>query len=260
MQKEIEIPGGRRRTRKSTFFKHLPELMSGWKVATYYVLLVTLYTLTFNYIMQNSVISFIYSLIMAVPSMYYIVYLNAKTKKYMTNLKLLNKYSTSLTFSLKNGNTVLSSLEDAATYNEGEVLEALEKTIAYKRETSKLDTSFFLKFQFKAMNAYHNLLKIKDEQGGNAEAMFGEANKEVNKSMANMDKALREKLGTARQLYVMVGIAAAIPFILAIMASGLYEAFVSYPTSLVLLIAFYTMIFWCVFYIEKEKADFKLLQ
>lgn len=244
---------------KQSIWKDVKILFSGWSIAG---CLLILFAISYAYLIVasgNKWLSLIASLLGSVILFLAFFVRNKKTRVYQSQLTELLKYATTMSFFLRSGKNVFYSLEESKKCVDLTIQQDIEKTIDILQKEARLDTSHFEKYDFPALHQFHRILNIKYEKGGNAEELFGQVLKSMNFEISKRDELYRKKKDIATQIYMLVGIVAIMPLLLASLTYNLYQQFLSYSiASDVIVISFYAAIILNLHALQKKLSDISI--
>lgn len=207
--------------------KPVLNLFSFLQVLFYMLLILTGSSIYLYLITKNLFVTIALSLFAMVFLFYHSVYLPKKLEREQFLLRELQKYATTMTFYMQSGYNVLQALNHSRKKLAKEIREDIEKTMVKLQDEAILDTSHFEKYNFASLNIFHQILNIKYEVGGEANALFKRVNESINFEIVKRDELFRKKRYMKRRVLTMMGMVASFPLIYLFLASELYERFLS---------------------------------
>jgi len=226
------------------------------------VILLLLLLLDFGYFYltsKNLLLSVTVGIIGAIVLFFTLVVRNQKTKVYQHQLSELLKYASNMVFLLQSDKNVLYSLQESKNTVDPIIQKDIQKTIDILEKEARLDTSHFKKYNFPALDQFHQILQIKYEQGGSAKRMFSEVINSMNFELTKRDEHYRKKRGMAVQIYTIVGLVGAIPLMMRFFVAHLYDQFLAMrmASSTILLIFFFGFL-WNIHRVQKKANDINI--
>ena len=210
----------------------------------------------FNLLFRNAQLSLGFSIVTGLYLFFVFSLQNRKLKRYQDNLNNLLKYVNNVTFSLRSGDGVLRSLETSVqSVNEDvHVRKDLEKTIEIMRKDTVLDATHFEKYDFPALNQFHQNLAIRYDRGGDAKELFDVIQKRMVAEMQKRDELYRRKKGLKTNILVLMGMVFATTVIMAVMTPDLWTAFLKHQAASMTIIGGYTGLGMVLMYFVQKKA------
>lgn len=203
--------------------------------------------------------SVIVSIITMFFSFYFMVFIPKKVKRKNKLLKELQKYATNVTFYLKSGYNVMKALESSKRNLDPEIQKDIDKTIAILRDKAELNTNHFRKYEFYSIDVFHQILRIKYENGGKSGDLFTKINQAINFEIVKRDELYRRKLFAKRQITLMMGMVLAMPIILYGFASELYNTFLTLGIfSIGTVVGTYILVLISMFFLQRANAELSL--
>ncbi|MEK5500988.1 hypothetical protein [Bacillus sp. FSL M8-0168] len=229
--------------KKTSVWKEAKLLFSGWGIVSLIFLLMMINVGYLYIVTHNPVLSFAFGIIGSVMLFFVLFVETKKLRLYQRRLNELLKYATNMTFFLQSGKNVLYSLEETKHSVDSIIHSDIQKTIDILKDKARLDTSHFEKYNFPALNQFHQILNIKYEKGGHARDMFKTVVKSMNFEISKRDDLYRKKKNRAIQVYMLLGLVISMPLILFVTTHNLYEQFLSMRLgSSIILYVFYMVI------------------
>ncbi|MEK4951874.1 hypothetical protein NST12_16405 [Bacillus sp. FSL W8-1127] len=226
------------------------------------VILLLLFFLNFGYFYltaKDLFLSVVVGIIGAIVLFFSLVVRNQKTKVYQHQLSELLKYASNMVFLLQSDKNVLYSLQESKNTVDPIIQKDIQKTIDILEKEARLDTSHFKKYNFPALDQFHQILQIKYEHGGSAKRMFSEVIKSMNFELTKRDEHYRKNRGMAAQIYTNVGLVGAIPLMMTFIVAHLYDQFLEVRTaSSIILLIFYFSFLWNIHTVQKKVNDINI--
>ncbi|MEN1969693.1 hypothetical protein WMZ97_16645 [Lentibacillus sp. N15] len=207
--------------------KSVMELFSVAKIVLFMFLILAGSVVYLYLVTQNITMSVVLGFFAMLFGFHHSVYLPEKLKREQHLLKELQKYTTSMVFYLQSGYNVLQSLNFAKRNLDEAIKKDIEKTMIGLQEKAVLDTTYFDKYRFTSLNIFHQILKIKYDKGGAAKELFTKANESINFEIVKRDELYRRKKFMKMKVFMMMGMAAAIPLVFVFFAKELYTQFLT---------------------------------
>lgn len=253
---EILIGGREQVNKKTSVWKEAKLLFSGWGITSLISLLMLINVGYLYIVTRNTVLSCTLGIIGSVVLFLVIFVETKKLRQYQKRLNELLKYATNLTFFLQSGKNILYSLEETKQSVDSIIHADIQKTIDILKDKARLDTTHFEKYNFPALNQFHQILNIKYEKGGNARDMFKTVVKSMNFEISKRDDLYRKKKNSAIQVYMLLGLVISMPLILFVTTRNLYEQFLSMQLgSLIILSIFYIVVLINIKQMQKTLND-----
>ena len=208
----------------------------------------------FNLLFRNAQLSLGFSIVTGLYLFFVFSLQNRKLKRYQDNLNNLLKYVNNVTFSLRSGDGVLRSLETSVQSVNEDVRKDLEKTIEIMRKDTVLDAAHFEKYDFPALNQFHQNLAIRYDRGGDAKELFDVIQKRMVAEMQKRDELYRRKKGLKTNILVLMGMVFATTVIMAVMTPDLWTAFLKHQAASMAIIGGYTILGMILMYFVQKKA------
>lgn len=190
---------------------------------------------------------------------YFFSYKNRKQKVYQDDLSSLFKYVSNTTFFLQTGENVLYAMsETLPSLNKG-VREDVQKTIDILEEDAVLDTRHFEKYEFPALDQFHQNLAIKYNEGGNADDLFNSIQDNIMFELKKRDELHKKRRGFAFSVYTLIGLVIAIPVILRFIVGDLWDTFLSYSiASMSILLITQAAIMVHLYFLQRRTLDISI--
>ncbi|MDR5021418.1 hypothetical protein FOL75_04955 [Bacillus thuringiensis] len=244
---------------KISLWKEARLLFSGWSIAGWLAFLFVMHVGYVYSILQNISISLVAGAFGATLWFFSFTVSDRKVKVYQFQLNELLKYATNMSFFMQSGKNPYYSLIETKKTLDRSIQKDIDKTLEKLDKEAQLDTTSFEKYDFPALNQFHQILNIKYEKGGQAREMFGRIIKMMNFEVSKRDDLYRKKRGRAKTVYLILGIVAAMPLIVNFLTNNLYKQFLSMQLpSNILLITFYTVILFTLKFAQKKKNDISI--
>lgn len=208
----------------------------------------------FNLLLRDTQLSLGFSVVTGLYLFLVFSLQNRKLKRYQDNLNNLLKYVNNVTFSLRSGDGVLRSLETSVQSVNEDVRKDLEKTIEIMRKDTVLDATHFEKYNFPALNQFHQNLAIRYDHGGDAKELFDVIQKRMVAEMQKRDELYRRKKGLKTNILVLMGMVFATTVIMAVMTPDLWTAFLKHQAASMTIIGGYTGLGMVLMYFVQKKA------
>lgn len=181
---------------------------------------------------------------------------NRRLKVYQENLDNLMKYVNNMIFFLGTGENVFYSLEATKSTVNKEIKADIDKTIELLEKDAELNTDHFERHDFSTLNQFHHNLKVKDDQGGNTEELFGTIQDSMITELKKRDELYKKRRNFAWNVYIMLGMILLMAFILRFMVSNLWDIFLSYTVmSTIVLFVTYTFALLNLYFLQKKAED-----
>lgn len=208
---------------------------------------------------QSIPASLIVSLVTTFFSFYFLVFIPKKIKRENQLLKELQKYATNLTFYMKSGYNVMKALESSKQNLDSEIQRDIDITIKNLKDKAELDTKHFAKYRSYSIDVFHQILRIKYEQGGKSGDLFNKINQAINFEIVKRDELYRKKLFAKRQIIMMMGMVLSLPLILRFFAGELYLTFLSLGAISIGTVAMiFTLVLISMFFLQRASAELSL--
>lgn len=225
-------------------------------------ILLLLFFLNFGYFYltaKNLFLSVVVGIIGAIVLFFSLVVRNQKTKVYQHQLSELLKYASNMVFLLQADKNILYSLRESKNTVDPVIQKDIQKTIDILEKEARLDTNHFKRYNFPALDQFHQILQIKYEHGGSAKRMFSEVVRSMNFEITKRDELYRKKRGMAAQIYTNVGLVGAIPLMMTFIVAHLYDQFLEVRTaSSIILLIFYFSFLWNIHTVQKKVNDINI--
>lgn len=241
---------------KKEIFKEIKHLFYGWEILLYILLLFFLHLCVFYFLMNNM----LYAIVIGIIGTYFFfmvfIYPNRKLKRYQFHLSELLKYVTNIVFYLRTGNNVLYSLKYTKKTVDKEIQKDIQKTIDILEKEARLDTEHFKKYEFPALDQFHQNLLIKYERGGDNEDLFKNIQDNIMFELKKRDELYKKRKGWARHVYIVLGMVASMMLILRVNAPVLWDIFLEMPLISYTTITFtYFLILLNLYLLQKKTLD-----
>lgn len=224
------------------------------------VIIPTLFILNFLYfyIPSNNVpISIGIGVVGAVFFFYLYFYKEKQLRNYQEQLSDLLKYVTNMKFFLEIGENVLHSLTSTlTTISNKEVRKDIETTIEALKNDVTLKTDHFEKYNFPALNQFHQNLAICYEHGGNVKEMFDPIQKNMMLELEKRDELYKKRKSFSLSFFVLMGLIAGVPLLLRFLVSDVWFIFLEHSIASisVLLFNYFASLFF-LYKMQKHKLD-----
>ncbi|ARF67848.1 hypothetical protein B7C51_08435 [Paenibacillus larvae subsp. pulvifaciens] len=236
-------------------YKEVKTLFSVWQMIIWPV---CLFAISYGYLVITTGtkwLSFIVSIGTALMLFHALFVRSKRIRVYQKNLKELLKYATTVAFFLRFGKNVYYSLKETQKTVSGSIKQDIETVIEKMEKEKKLDTDHFKKYEFPALNQFHQMLHIELEKGGDAKELFSPVLKAMSFELAKRDELYRRKKECVTQTYTLIGMVAFMPVLMVFMTHDLYQQFLSYPVSQGIMAAFYVAIVLNIAAMQKRFVD-----
>lgn len=239
------------------FFKNIKKIYKPIELA---IIVPTLFLLNYYYfyVTSNNIIwSIIIGLVGLTFFMYHYSYKTRKLENYQQQLNDLLKYVTNMKFFLEIGENALHALtHTASTVTNKEVRKDIEKTIEILEKDASLHTEHFEKYNFPAIDQFHQNLAICYTYGGNVKEIFDPIQKNMMLELEKRDELYKKRKNFAISFNFLVFLIMLIPVLIRFMVSDLWEIFLSYSfMSIATLLFNYFGILFFLYQIQKHKLD-----
>ncbi|WP_047980653.1 hypothetical protein [Ornithinibacillus contaminans] len=208
-------------------FNPILALFSGVQIVLSMIFIFAMAAVYNYFVLDNVVVSVIIGFITMLVGFYNIVYIPRKLKKERYLLNELQKYATNMTFYMQSGYNIINSLKASKRDLDKEIKKDIDLTIEGLEKDAVLRTVHFNKYNFPAIDIFHQILQVKYDVGGNSKSLFSKANKNINFELVKRDELYRRKRQFKNKIMVMMGMSLVIPLMLRFTAGELYAAFLS---------------------------------
>lgn len=233
------------------------QAFSVWSIILYLLVYGALGAGYFYIISQNAVLSAVVGVISSFLFFYMFNIINHTVEKKQQELRELNNYVTSVVFYLKSGKNVLQSLEGTREKAGKLIIKDIDSAIESIVVTGELDTESFKRHNFKSLDIFHKILKIKNVQGGDPNELFKKTTADINYEIGKRDELNTNKLYICREEYFVTLIIASIPLLLYFVTKDImYGQFLS--TGIVAmgtLLVFYFGLVINTLFQQRKRAD-----
>lgn len=240
--KELNPP---KRKKGKSFIKEIKELYHPVELV---ITFITMFGLNFYYyytVSMNLWMSLFIGTVGLVFFFFVFSYKGKQLERYQSQLNDLLKYVSNMKFFLETGNNVLYSLTAAQkTIADPVIRKDIQKIINKLEEDAVLDTKHFERYDFPALDQFHENLAISYEHGGNPSELFETVQKNMMFEMEKRDELYKKRKSFAMNVYVLLGLVAVIPIILRFIVSNLWEIYLSYEiiSNIGLLLPYFAML------------------
>lgn len=163
---------------------------------------------------------------------------------------------TNVIFYLKAGENVYHALKSTKTTVSRDIQKDIAKIIDGLEKESELKTGHFEKYQFPALDQFHQNLAIKYKHGGDPTELFGRIQQNMMFELKKRDELYRKRKAFALNVHVLLGMVASMALILRLLVPTLWDTFLSFQTgSVVVLLMTYGFILLNLFFLQKKKVD-----
>lgn len=236
--------------------KDLKSILSGVQIMGSVLGVTTITTIYLYIINKDLVTSIMIGIFTGIGSLYFVVYVMKRMEREQFLYKELQKYTTSMTFYLQSGYNVFNSLENSKKGLDKQIQNDIDKL---KSNLVEFDTSHFEEYNFSSVNIFHEILKIKHREGGNAKELFTKVNQNVNFEIIKRDELVRRKKGLRDKVLMMMGIDLLFPILFVFLAKDLYEVYLemgylAIGLNLILFIA----IIISLFFLQRNVTDISI--
>lgn len=181
---------------------------------------------------------------------------NRKLSNYQNNLNGLLKYVGNMMFYLQAGENVYYSLQSTKGTVSEEIDNDIELTLDILSEEAKLDTEHFKKYNFPALNQFHQNLTVYYDRGGNPKDLFQVIQNNMITELKNRDELYRKRRGIRFNVIFLLLLVAATPIILRFLTPNLWETFLTYSAlSIGAVVLTYSMFLLNLFFVQKQATD-----
>lgn len=237
------------------------KFFNGFETAGY-LLCITLIISAYIFLLTQQVfVSLVVGVIGSVFTFHHSVFLPKQTMREQALLEELQKYSTTMTFYLQAGHNVFSSLEMSKRNLDQQIQGDIQRTIDILQREAVLDTSHFKKYNFSAIDIFHQILDVKYQVGGSAKDLFTQVNQNVNFEIVKRDELFRRKGYVKKKLYLMMAIVLGIPVLLATLANELYAQFLTGGIfSIGLVVGLFSVVSISLFFVQRNATDISIYE
>lgn len=245
--------------KKASIWKEAKLLFSGWAIVGWLFILF-LMNAGYLYISSNNVLMTVLGgAAGAVLFFFAFTVQDRKVKTYQFQLNELLKYATNMSFFLQSAKNPYYSLVETKKTLDHSIQKDIDKTLVILEEEARLDTTHFEKYDFPALNQFHQILNIKYEKGGQARDMFGKVIKSMNFEVSKRDDLYRKKRARAQTVYLIMFMVAMMPVLVRLLTKNLYEQFLSmHLPSSILIFIFYVVMLITLYFAQKRKNDISI--
>lgn len=218
-------------SKKKGVMHDLKTLFDGVELVAIILITFIISTVYLSYLTNNVIYSIIMSVVLTAFLLFVFIVPNRKLRRYQGNLQDLLKYVTNMIFFLQTGSNVLSALENVKKTVGEDVKKDIEKTIRKLKEGAELDTSHFKKYEFPALDQFHQNLFIKYEQGGDAKDLFSQIQGNMVFELKKRDELRKKRTGLALNIYILLGLVWLMGLILRLVVTDLWFIFLEYQLA-----------------------------
>ncbi len=209
-------------------------------------------------ISKNMILSIIFGLIGGWACFHAIAVLNRQTRRYQLQLKALNHYASGTVFKLKSNLNVPDALKAIASNIHPSIQKDVQKLIMDIDKNQTISANHFLKYDFAAIDIFHQILEIRYEFGGKAADLFHQILQDIAFEIKERDKLYRKKKIASIQVFMMIAMVASIPVLLRFMAKEVYQVFLSLQISIPILITFHIVLLFNIHFLQKATIDISI--
>lgn len=237
-------------------WKEIRVLFTGWELIFQLAFLFLLNYGLCNILIDNKILSLTVGLSGMLFFFIVFSYQNKKLKKYQQTLSDILKYVLNMSFFLKTGENVLNSLISSSKMASPTLSKDIDLTVKKLKDEAKLDTEHFSKYDFPALNQYHDILNIKYEHGGDPDQMFNGVIKNISFELKSRDKLYRDRKELARNIYQMLIIVYFMMYFLRFKVTPLWDIFIGYGyLGIGLVIGLYISTLIYLFFLQRKNLD-----
>lgn len=210
------------------FMKELGVLFTGWELLLNLILLFVIHFGFFYYVSKNLWFGVVIGVIGTLFFFRVFIFPNRKLRKYQFHLNELLKYVTNMSFFLQAGENVLHALRTTMDTVDKDIQRDIQKTIEKLENDAVLDTEHFKKYDFPALDQFHQSLLIKYEQGGDSAELFGQIQKNMIFELKKRDELYKKRKAFAFNVYTLLGMVGSMMLILRLIAPYLWDIFLGF--------------------------------
>jgi Flp pilus assembly protein TadB len=231
------------------------ELFSIAEITIFFILLI-IFNFFYQYFLSKNVTSAILlGIFGGIVLFFSIILKNRKTLNFQMQLNQLNKYASCVVFKLKTSQNVIYSVKGVIELLDGQIKKDVLLLIDHLEKYQEIRSDQFLKYNFPAINVFHQILEIQYYYGGRANELFNQILKDIAFELKKRDELYRKKALISMQIYLMTAIVASIPILLKILASEIYKSFISMVSSQIIIMIFHLLLIIHIHFLQKTKSD-----
>ncbi|MGL6009685.1 MAG: type II secretion system F family protein [Culicoidibacterales bacterium] len=204
---------------------------------------------------NNLLLSLVAGALSSFFAIHYFVTLVKKQQFRLKTLTELNHYAATVVFNLEAGENPYQALEATIPYLREPVRSDIEQIVIKLNETTELETAHLRRYRFAPLDIFHQTLRIKREQGGNAKLMFESVLNNMYFQLIKYDEFSKRKKYVRKQVFTILAIATCIPLIVRYAAPNEFLLFQNHMLGQVMAVIVYIL-----FFILASKTQAETLQ
>lgn len=241
--------------RTKSFLEETRLLLTGMEFVIFFVILFICHFCLFYYLTNNFPFVLILSSVGTLSLFLIFIIPNRRLKRHQLHLSELLKYVTNVSFLLQAGENVLHALETSKNMVHEDIQKDIEKTIDKLRREAVLDTEHFKKYDFPALDQFHQNLLIKYERGGDASELFDDIQKHMLFELKKRDELYKRKKIFAFNVYILLGMVFGTLALLRYAAPFLWDIFLGFIAGYVVIALTYIAVLINLYFLEKNALD-----
>lgn len=183
-------------------------------------------------------------------------YPNRKLKHYQDNLNGLLKFVSNMMFYLQSGENVFYALESTRGTVNKEIDRDIDQALEILNQEGRLETDHFKKYNFPALDQFHQNLQVYYDRGGNPKELFSAIQQNMVQELKSRDELYRRRKGIRMNVVTMLLMIAVTPLILRFMTANLWEIFLEYKwISGSIVTITYLMFLTNLYFVQKQTMD-----